>query len=263
VASVVFFHAHPDDEAMLTAGTMAGLSAAGHRVVLVTATRGEHGEVVEGVLGDGEVLGDRRVRELDEAREELGVSRLEFLGYVDSGMMGTETNDAPESFWQADVEEAASRLARILEEERASTLVVYDDHGSYGHPDHIQVHRVGVRAAELAGTPVVYEAVMDRDRILAQIKLARDSGQADVPDPEEEPDENFGVPGHLITTRVDVGPWVAAKRRTMALHRSQIPPDSFLFTMPDEWFAAAFGTEEFIRRNAPAGTVETTLDLVT
>lgn len=258
---MVFFHAHPDDEAMLTAGTMAALAAAGHRVVLVTATRGEHGEVVEGVLDQGEALGDRRVRELDEASEALGVSRLEFLGYVDSGMMGTPTNDAPESFWQADIDEAAGRLARILEEERASTLVVYDDHGSYGHPDHIQVHRVGVRAAELAGTPIVYEAVMDRDRIVAQIKLARESGLPDVPSTEDEPDEDLGVPGHLITTRVDVGPWVAAKRRAMALHRSQIPADSFLFTMPDEWFAAAFGTEEFIRRHAPDGTVETALHL--
>jgi LmbE family N-acetylglucosaminyl deacetylase len=264
VASVVFFHAHPDDEAMLTAGTMAALSAAGHRVVLVTATRGEHGEVVEGVLSDGEALGDRRVLELDAAAAELNVARAEFLGYVDSGMMGTPTNDEPGSFWRADLDEASGRLARILADERAAALVVYDDNGSYGHPDHIQVHRVGVRAGELAGTPVVYEAVMDRDRIIRQIQMARETRSADLPadlpDPTEGP-EKFGVPGDVITTRIDVTPWIKAKRRAMARHRSQISDESFLLTLPDEWFALAFGTEEFIRRGAPAGTAETALDL--
>jgi LmbE family N-acetylglucosaminyl deacetylase len=180
-------------------------------------------------------------------------------------MMGTATNDAPDSFWQADVDEAAGRLAHILDEEQAGALVVYDDHGSYGHPDHIQVHRVGVRAARLAGTPVVYEAVMDRDRVIGQLKMAREAAgvelPADLPDPEKGPAEDFGVPTHVITTRVDVGPWLAAKRRAMAHHGSQISRDSFLLTLSDEWFGEAFGTEEYVRRGAPAGTVETELDV--
>ncbi len=144
---------------------MAKAAAAGHRVVLVLATRGEHGEVPEGYLDPGESVAERREQELAEAARILGVQRVEFLGYVDSGMTGTAENDAPECFWRADVEEAAVRLARILDEEDADVLTVYDDHGVYGHPDHVQVHRVGVRAAALAGTPRVYESTIDRDRM--------------------------------------------------------------------------------------------------
>jgi LmbE family N-acetylglucosaminyl deacetylase len=261
MATVVFFHAHPDDEAMLTAGTMAALAGVGHRVVLVTATKGEHGEIVQDVLDEGEQLADRRVRELAAAAAVLNVARVEYLGYVDSGMMGTVTNEAADAFWQADVDLAAERLAGILKEEQAGVLVVYDDHGSYGHPDHIQVHRVGVRAAEFAATPVVYEAVMDRDRMNAQIEIAREAGGPDLPDPAEEPPEEFGVPAHLITTRVDVMSWTGIKRQAMACHRSQIRDDSFLFTLPDKWFGMTFGTEEYIRRDAPPGTVEAALDI--
>src|SRR5436853_7834738 len=103
MATMVSFHAHPDDEAIATGGTLAKAAAAGHRVVLVSATRGEHGEVAEGVLGAGEALGQRRERELAQAAEVLGVDRVEFLGYVDSGMMGTPENEASGSFWSADV----------------------------------------------------------------------------------------------------------------------------------------------------------------
>src|SRR3954469_7173644 len=117
MATLVCFHAHPDDECIATGGVMAKAAKEGHRVVLVTATRGEHGEVAEGFLEPGEALWERRVRETEAAAEILGVSRVEFLGYVDSGMIGTSTNDAPESFWQADIDEAAERLAKILREE--------------------------------------------------------------------------------------------------------------------------------------------------
>ncbi|HMC52923.1 MAG TPA: PIG-L family deacetylase, partial [Acidimicrobiales bacterium] len=130
MATLVSFHAHPDDEAIATGGTLAKAAAAGHRVVLVSATRGEHGEVDVGVLGDGEELWQRRVRELEQAAAILGVQRLAFLGYVDSGMMGTPENDAAGSFWSADVEEAARRLAAILADERADVLTVYDHHGN-------------------------------------------------------------------------------------------------------------------------------------
>src|SRR3954449_4182714 len=109
MSTLVFFHAHPDDECIATGGTMAKAAADGHRVVLVVATKGEHGEVDDGVLGEGEALWQRRVQETEEAARILGVARVEFLGYVDSGMMGTDTNDLPGSFWGADVDEAAER----------------------------------------------------------------------------------------------------------------------------------------------------------
>jgi LmbE family N-acetylglucosaminyl deacetylase len=153
MATAVFFHAHPDDEAIATAGTMAGLAADGHRVVLVTATRGELGEVPEGLLAPGETLADRRALELDAACSVLGVARHEYLGYGDSGMEGEDSNNDPGCFWQADVDEAAERLATILREEKADILTAYDEHGNYGHPDHVQVHRVGLRAGALGRRP--------------------------------------------------------------------------------------------------------------
>ncbi|HEX2118991.1 MAG TPA: PIG-L family deacetylase, partial [Acidimicrobiales bacterium] len=163
MATLVTFHAHPDDESIATGGVMAKAADEGHRVVLVVATKGECGEVPEGFLEPGEALWQRRVEETLAAAEILGVARVEFLGYEDSGMVGTPENDRPESFWQADVDEAAGRLAAILTEEKADILTVYDENGSYGHPDHVQVHRVGVRAAELAGTPKVYMSTINRD----------------------------------------------------------------------------------------------------
>ena len=257
MATVVFFHAHPDDECILTGGTMAQLAAAGNRVVLIVATRGELGEVAAGFLAEGETLGQRRSREQEAAAAVLGVSRLEFLGYVDSGMMGEATNDAADCFWQADIDEAASRLAAILTDEAASVLVVYDDHGGYGHPDHIQVHRVGVRAAELAGTAEVYEATIDRDRV---IRMLRDNPRAEgVPDITE--DSDFGVGASEVTTRTEVGSYVTAKRQAMRCHRSQIPDDAFWLTMPDEQFQVAFSEEQYIHRGAPAGARESALQL--
>ena len=149
---------------------MAKAAVEGHRVVLIVATRGEHGEPVPGVLRDDEQLWQRRERETHQSAEILGVERVEFLGYVDSGMMGEPTNDDPKSFWQADVDEAAERLAVILREVDASVLTIYDKIGGYGHPDHIQVHRVGRRAADLVGLTHVFEATMNRDRIVAMVK---------------------------------------------------------------------------------------------
>jgi LmbE family N-acetylglucosaminyl deacetylase len=240
---MVSFHAHPDDECISCGGVMRAAADAGHRVVLVVATRGEHGEIVPGVLDDGETLAERRVKETHEAAEVLGVARVEFLGYVDSGMVDTHTNGAAGSFWSADVEEAAERLAAILREEDAEILTVYDRIGGYGHPDHIQVHRVGRRAGELAGTPRVYEATSNRDDFRRMAEMAREAG-------EEMPDldpEGFGSPESELTTRVDVTPWLEAKRAAMRAHRSQIPDDSFFLALPDDRFAMAFGTEWFIR----------------
>lgn len=257
MATLVCFHAHPDDEAIATGGTMALAAEAGHRVVLVVATRGEHGEPVPGVLGEGEELWERRVVETHESARVLGVERVEFLGYRDSGMMGEPTNDHVESFWSADLDEAAERLAAILREVQADVLTVYDDHGGYGHPDHIQVHRVGHRAAERAGTPVVYQATMNRTQILRL--MSERQGQEGVPTLEDLDAEraerataaDFGSPEELITHAVDVGAVLGRKRAAMEAHASQIDENSFFLAMPADAFAAAFGTEWYIRTGRP------------
>ncbi|HWG74687.1 MAG TPA: PIG-L family deacetylase [Acidimicrobiales bacterium] len=256
MSTLVTFHAHPDDEAIATAGVMAKAAADGHRVVLVTATRGEHGEVVPGVLREGEPLAERRAAELERAAAVLGVARCEVLGYVDSGMMGTPENDRAGSFWRADLDEAAGRLAAILAEERADVLTVYDDHGTYGHPDHIQVHRVGVRAGKMAGVPKVYEATISRDHVrrLAAIRPPNVDEEELPPDPDAI---GLGVPEGEITTIVDVTAYLDKKRQAMAVHASQIPESSFFLSLPVEAFAAAFGQEWFILRGATGdGVVE-------
>jgi LmbE family N-acetylglucosaminyl deacetylase len=254
MGTLVSFHAHPDDESIGSAGTIAKAVAAGHRVVLVFATRGELGEPVPGILAEGEQLSVRRSAEVYRSAEELGVARVEFLGYVDSGMMGEATNDAPYSFWQADIEHAARRLAVILDEERPDVLTIYDDNGGYGHPDHIQVHRVGRRAAELAGVPVTAQGTINRDNLKRgrQAMLEADE-QVDAP-----PDfdvESFGKPEAEITHRVDAIEFTDAKRRSMLAHASQIAPDHFLLRMPEPAFRFGMGIEWYIVDAPPNGSV--------
>jgi len=249
MATLVCFHAHPDDESIATSGTMAKAAAAGHRVVLVCATRGELGEPVDGVLEEGEQLWERRVRELHRSAEVIGAERVEILGYRDSGMMGEPTNDDPECFWQADIEEAAERLAVILREVGCDVLTHYDDHGNYGHPDHIQVHRVGTRAAELAGTPSVFEATMNRDAILRGIRERAEEFaalEAEGRGPGIDEDTDMGSPETVITHAIDVSAFVDVKRRSMQVHESQISPEDFFLAMPLDGFASAFGTEWYI-----------------
>ncbi len=252
MATLVCFHAHPDDEAIATGGTMAKAAAEGHRVVLVVATNGEHGEPVPGVLAPGESLADRREAETRRSAEILGVDRVEFLGYRDSGMDGEATNNHAGSFWSADVDEAAERLAAILREERrnddATVLTVYDDHGGYGHPDHVQVHRVGTRAAELVGLDRVFWATMNRDAIRRQMEANPDMLAAIDQDGDELIDtETFGTAEAEITHAVDVRAHIDAKRSAMGAHASQIGDDSFFMMMPPEVFAEAFGTEWYVR----------------
>ena len=252
------FHAHPDDEAIATGGVMARAAAAGHRVVLVLATRGELGEVSEGVLRDGEALADRRVVEVAAAGEILGVSRIEFLGYRDSGMADDPRRLDAGAFASADLEEAAARLAAILVDERADVLTVYDSRGNYGHPDHIQVHRVGHRAAELAGTPAVFEATMNHDYIVGLMRELGDQMPEGVerPDPESM---DLGVPESALTTKVDVTEFVDAKRAAMRAHASQIDENSFFLQMPPEVFRRAFGYEWFIHKGVEPGIRESDL----
>src|SRR5206468_1040879 len=146
VATVLFVHAHPDDEAIFTAGTMCLLSEAGHRVVLVVATGGELGVPHEDTAGPEHLAAVRR-GETNTAAGLLGVARIEFLGYHDSGMDADAATDAPDSLWSTDVAEVADRLAAITREEQVTALVTYDETGIYGHPDHLQVHRASMLAA--------------------------------------------------------------------------------------------------------------------
>lgn len=256
--TLVTFHAHPDDEAIATGGVMARAADEGHRVVALFATGGELGEVPDGLLRDGETLAQRRLEETRAAAEILGVRRFEFLGYRDSGMAGEPTNDAPGAFAVADVEEAARRVAEILVEESADVLTVYDDRGGYGHPDHIQVHRVGIRAAAIAGTPRVYEATMNRDHIRALIR-ARADEMAELEDVPPEEEFDIGSPASAITTTVDVRAYTTRKRAAMAAHASQIPAESFFLRMPEDAFREAFGWEWFIRRGERPAEHEDTL----
>jgi LmbE family N-acetylglucosaminyl deacetylase len=265
VATVVFLHAHPDDEALATGGTMARMADEGHRVVLVVATSGEEGEPVPGVLATGESLGDRRVAELAEAAEILGVERLVNLGYRDSGMVGEDANGHPDCFWQAEVDEAAAYLASALADEAPDVLVVYDPDGGYGHPDHIQVHRVGHRWAEMADIDRVRWVTMNRDAIRTSIEaaLADEDSWSDDGMLEQRRDraesESFGMPDAEITHAIDVSTVIGRKRAAIAAHASQIAPESFFLAMPDEQFASAFGTEWFVdpgnpRRGGPQRT---------
>ncbi len=257
MGTLVSFHAHPDDEAIATGGSLARASAEGHRVVLVVATNGDHGETPAD-LEPGETLVDRRRAETARSAEVLGVHRVVWLGYADSGMTGWEQNADPNSFHQAPLDDAAERLAAVLREESADVLTVYDWHGNYGHPDHIKVHQVGHRAAELAGTAKVVEATMNRDAIRRLSQVARDNGASfgdddfDIDGPADDGNP-MGMAEHELTLAVDVTPFVALKRAAVTSHRSQVTDASFFAQMPDEFFAVSFGTEWYIEKGVAAG----------
>jgi LmbE family N-acetylglucosaminyl deacetylase len=256
MATLVAFHAHPDDECMSQSGTLAKAAAAGHRTVVVYATRGEVGEVADGFLDPGETLVQRRMAEARRSAELLGVARVEWLGYRDSGMMGTPDNDDPRCFWRADVDEAAARLADIVRGEAADVLTVYDANGHYGHPDHLQVHRVGVRAGELAATPHVLELTWDRDHLRTMMQAAAAALGEEMPRmPDfEAMGIEFGTPGDRITTRVDVRDFLDRKRLSMEAHASQVQDTGPLLALPPEAFGDALGMEWYIRRGAAPGT---------
>ena len=212
MATMVCFHAHPDDECLTTGGTIARASAESHRVVLVVATNGDLGQTPSD-LEPGETLVQRRRKELQASAEVLKIQRVEWLGYADSGMTSWEQNSFAGAFINADTEQAATKLARILIEENADILTVYDWHGNYGHPDHIKVHHVGHRAAQLAGTPQVYEMTTNRD-FFRQLRnkfqadpnlVANNEGIGDF-DPDAPADDGnpLGEPESVITHKVDV-----------------------------------------------------------
>jgi LmbE family N-acetylglucosaminyl deacetylase len=260
VATLVCFHAHPDDEVISTGGTIARAAADGHRVVLVVATNGDHGEVPDDLAPD-ETIVDRRRRETEASAATLGISRIVWLGYSDSGMTGWEQNADPASFHRADPEEAGERLAAVLREEQADALTIYDWHGNYGHPDHIAVHRIGLVAERLVPSVRVLEATMNRDAFVRMVERARESGlmtetsggdDVDDFDPAGPADDGnpMGMPENELTLAVDVTAHLDAKRAAMRCHRSQIEDTSFFLEMPDDAFAEAFGTEWFIEHGS-------------
>lgn len=252
--TVVAFHAHPDDEALLTGGTLARAASDGHRVVLVTATRGEQG-LAGPSDGTGERLAALRMAELEASASALGAARVVWLGYDDSGL--TAAPRAAAAFAHADVEVAAQRLAEVLRAERADVLTIYDRNGGYGHPDHVQVHRVGSRAATLADTPVVLEATVSAGPFRAALGLLRFAGHALGTAPLGT--REVFSPRRVITHSVPVGASLSAKRAAMAAHGSQrrasgeVRVLDRLLRLPLPIFSLAFGREWFVEQGRSPG----------
>ncbi len=250
--TLVSFHAHPDDEALLTGGTLARAAADGHRVVLVVATAGEAGLASPALDAS---LGDRRLRELEASARALGVSRVEVLGYADSG---GDPGPAGTPFCEVDVEQAAERLAAILREERADVLTSYDPAGGYGHPDHVRVHRVGRRAAELAGTPVLLEATLDRtlvDRLFGLLR--RVSRVVSLP---ALPDTSRAYTARAdLTHEVDVRAHLDAKLASLRAHATQTTGGdrprtlTVLLGLPRPLARRVLGREWFREAGRPSG----------
>lgn len=245
--TLVAFHAHPDDEALLTSGTMAKAAAAGHRVVLVTATDGGLG-LAAGEFRDDGGLGARRLAELQRSADALGVARVVHLGYADSGMDG----DPPaNSFVAASVDAAADKLAAVLEQENAEVLTSYDPQGGYGHRDHVRVHAVGAKAAELAGTRRVLQATVPRDLLVGALKATAKVYK--FPDAfDMEVYERAFSARKQITHRIDVHRHIAAKRASMAAHASQASADdgdrtlAAFLRIPRPLYDLVFGREWFV-----------------
>lgn len=241
--TVLAFHAHPDDEALLTGGTLARAAAQGHRVVLVTATDGALGLASSRYAGQ---LADRRAGELRDSATQLGVARVEQLGYADSGLGPVLTPDPPGRvrFARADPLQAAQRLAEIADQERAAVLLSYDANGGYGHPDHVRVHQVGALAARLAGIPRVLEVCVSA-RVAAVMKP-----------------RHVGLgPVAPVTHVLDVRQYAAAKRAALSAHRSQLDSDGLMprnlgiYTrLPLPVFARLAGVERFADPAAPVGS---------
>ena len=284
---LLLVHAHPDDECFATGGLIARSIAEGRRVDLVVCTGGEEGEVHDPSLDPEEArprMREIRAAELDCSVAALSVGgpgelHLHRLGYRDSGMIDSEANSHPEAFWQADLDEATGRLVSVIREAKPSVLVTYDANGNYGHPDHINAHRVAVAAFQAAADPSrfigsapafsiakFYEIAFNRDRWLAVMAEMKERGIA-LPwgfdaDPTadaggEEPREggeeppSFGVAEAEITTVVDVSPWATAKRAAMDCHRSQRQDFGWLLDLPDDMAPRVLSPEHFVLTRWP------------
>ena len=259
VSTIVFLHAHPDDEASQTSGSMARASGEGHRVVVVYATNGDHGEAPAD-LAEGETVVSRRRAEAEASAQVTGTARVAWLGYADSGMTGWEQNGHGEALHGADLDEAAGRLAAILDEEDADVLIGSDWHGGYGHPDHVKVHHIAHRAADLAARrPRLLESTMNRDAIRRMYQAAVDAGMGDQGwNPDEPADDGnpFGTPEAEIHYCADVSPQLATKRAALACHASQTSDVGMMLAMPPEVFDVMFGREYLIEPGRAPGIRE-------
>ncbi|WNI17533.1 N-acetyl-1-D-myo-inositol-2-amino-2-deoxy-alpha-D-glucopyranoside deacetylase [Actinacidiphila sp. ITFR-21] len=257
---LLLVHAHPDDETINNGATMAKYAAEGALVTLVTCTLGEEGEVIPPELAHlaadrDDTLGEYRIGELAAAMAELGVADHRFLGgpgrYRDSGMMGVPQNEEPGCFWQADLDEAAGHLAEVILEVRPQALVTYDGNGGYGHPDHIQAHRVALRGYELAAgqghrVARVYENCTPRSVVEAGFRRLAEAGKqfpfggvatvADVPGVVDD---------ELVTVAVDGTAYADRKTAGMRAHASQIAVDGPFFALSNDLGQPYFATEYY------------------
>ena len=262
-------HAHPDDECITTGGILARYNAEGARTVVVTCTRGDLGGISDPTLAGPLSLDDLRARELARALDILGGTRSVQLGYRDSGMAGAPANAHPDSFHQADLEEATRRLVRVVREERPDVLVTYDETGGYGHPDHVKAHQVTVAAFKAAGDPdtfpevgapwsvaKLYFVVFSHAWVDYFVQTLRAAG-IDAPSSAPAgidagaPAGTFGIPDELVTTVVDVAAYAATKRAALAAHGSQLGPDHFLMRIPPELVPEVWSHEHFRRAAGP------------
>ena len=257
--SLLLVHAHPDDETINNGATMAKYVAEGARITLVTCTRGEEGEVLVPELAhlassQDDALGPHREKELAEAMKIIGVSDHRFLGaphriWRDSGMMGTEPNSRSDVFWSVNIDDAAQELVKIILEIRPDVLITYDTNGGYGHPDHIQAHRVAMRAAELARSagwaiPKIYWNTIPRSVIEEGIAEMKKIG-SDFMGVEKAEDFPFAQPDELVTTVVDGGSFVEKKMAAMKAHSTQISVDGPFFALSNNLGLQVFGNEYY------------------
>ena len=265
---LLLVHAHPDDESIGTGGTMAKYAAENALVTLVTCTLGEEGEIVVDHLkhlaadqDDG--LGHHRIGELAAACEALGVEDHRFLGgagrWRDSGMMGTPQNDRPDCFWQADLDEATRALVAVVRETRPQVVVTYDAHGGYGHPDHIQAHRVTRAAVAAAADPSyapdlgetwrvakLYWTAFPKSVLQAGIDHLKASGDSSFFGVDSADDLPFGNPDEEVTTEVDAREHLDRKVAAMRAHATQIEVDGPFFALSNGVGHEAFGVEHFV-----------------
>jgi N-acetyl-1-D-myo-inositol-2-amino-2-deoxy-alpha-D-glucopyranoside deacetylase len=257
---LLLVHAHPDDETINNGATMAKYAARGTRVTLVTCTRGELGEIVpaelQALAADREDrLGEYRETELAAAMKELGVADHRFLGepgeYRDSGMMGTEGNDVPACFWRADVDEATERLAAVIREVRPRVLVTYNEIGGYGHPDHIQAHRVAMRAVDLVeGTEHavdrVYFSLMPRSVLGEALEAVRaDAGRTGFSAPASADEAVSAEQDSMIAAVVRAEEFTAAKAAAMRAHATQLVVKEPFYALSDYEGMVVLGTEYY------------------
>jgi N-acetyl-1-D-myo-inositol-2-amino-2-deoxy-alpha-D-glucopyranoside deacetylase len=264
---LLLVHAHPDDETTGTGSAMARYAAEGVHVTLVTCTLGEEGEVLVPELAhlaaaEGDQLGGYRYHELSLAMRELGVTDYRILGgpgrWRDSGMMGLPTNDRPRAFWRADPAETTRALVEVVREVRPQVLVTYDENGGYGHPDHIQAHRVAMAAVDAAADPgfapeagepwsvsKVYWAVLPRSAIQRGIDLMVEAGETNFFGVDSVDELDFVVPDEVVTAVLHGAEWLPRKIAAMRAHASQIAADGPFFTLMEKVGEDAFGQEHF------------------